>query len=88
MPLKPTKYVNGRMWPPGQSGNPNGRPVGRGLVSPYAQRANSMITSVAPSAAFLIGGPMQASTCSLVRSGLWNIEISKVTADISRVTRR
>ena len=29
MPLEPTKHVNGRMWPPGVSGNPNGRPVGR-----------------------------------------------------------
>ena len=28
MPLEPTKHVNGRMWPPGISGNPNGRPVG------------------------------------------------------------
>jgi hypothetical protein len=28
MALEPTKHVNGRMWPPGQSGNPNGRPVG------------------------------------------------------------
>jgi hypothetical protein len=28
MPLEPTKQVNGRMWQPGQSGNPNGRPVG------------------------------------------------------------
>ena len=28
MPLEPTKHVNGRMWQPGQSGNPNGRPVG------------------------------------------------------------
>jgi Family of unknown function (DUF5681) len=27
MRLEPTKQVNGRMWPPGQSGNPNGRPV-------------------------------------------------------------
>ena len=26
MPLEPTKQVNGRMWQPGQSGNPNGRP--------------------------------------------------------------
>ena len=25
MPLEPTKHVNGRMWPPGVSGNPNGR---------------------------------------------------------------
>jgi hypothetical protein len=25
---EPTKHVNGRMWQPGQSGNPNGRPVG------------------------------------------------------------
>jgi hypothetical protein len=28
MALEPTKHVNGRMWPPGISGNPNGRPVG------------------------------------------------------------
>ena len=28
MGLEPTKHVNGRMWQPGQSGNPNGRPVG------------------------------------------------------------
>jgi hypothetical protein len=28
MALDPTKHVNGRMWQPGQSGNPNGRPVG------------------------------------------------------------
>jgi hypothetical protein len=28
MGLEPTKHVNGRMWQPGQSGDPNGRPVG------------------------------------------------------------
>src|SRR5262249_14379973 len=28
MALEPTKHVNGRMWQPGQSRNPNGRPVG------------------------------------------------------------
>jgi hypothetical protein len=28
MPLEPTKHVNGRMWPPCVSCNPNGRPVG------------------------------------------------------------
>ena len=28
MALEPSKHVNGRMWPPGVSGNPNGRPVG------------------------------------------------------------
>ena len=28
MALEPTKHVNGRLWPPGVSGNPNGRPVG------------------------------------------------------------
>jgi hypothetical protein len=28
MALEPTKHVNGLMWQPGQSGNPNGRPVG------------------------------------------------------------
>jgi hypothetical protein len=32
MPLEPTKYVNGRMWQPGQSGNPNGRPLGSRTV--------------------------------------------------------
>src|SRR5262252_4029014 len=28
MALERTKHVNGRLWQPGQSGNPNGRPVG------------------------------------------------------------
>ena len=28
MALEPSKHVNGRRWSPGQSGNPNGRPVG------------------------------------------------------------
>ena len=32
MPLELTKHVNGRMWQPGQSGNPNGRPVGSRTV--------------------------------------------------------
>ena len=32
MRLQPTKHVNGRMWQPGQSGNPNGRPVGSRTV--------------------------------------------------------
>src|SRR5262249_27708375 len=32
MPLELTKHVNGRMWPPGVSGNPNGRPVGSRTV--------------------------------------------------------
>jgi hypothetical protein len=32
MALEPTKPVNGRMWPPGISGNPNGRPVGSRTV--------------------------------------------------------
>jgi len=32
MPLEPTKHVNGRMWQPGQSGNPNGRPLGSRTV--------------------------------------------------------
>ena len=27
MAFEPSKHVNGRMWPPGVSGNPNGRPV-------------------------------------------------------------
>src|SRR5215469_5311155 len=32
MTLEPIKHVNGRMWPPGVSGNPNGRPVGSRAV--------------------------------------------------------
>jgi len=32
MALEPTKHVNGRMSQPGQSGNPNGRPVGSRTV--------------------------------------------------------
>src|SRR5215471_6777200 len=36
MALEPTKHVNGRMWPPGVSGNPNGRPVGSRTV--FSQR--------------------------------------------------
>src|SRR5262249_51690061 len=34
MDLEPAKRVNGRMWQPGQSGNPLGRPIGaRGRFS-------------------------------------------------------
>ena len=32
MALEPSKHVNGRMWSPGVSGNPNGRPVGSRTV--------------------------------------------------------
>src|SRR4029077_14304127 len=32
MALEPSKHMNGRMWPPGVSGNPNGRPVGSRTV--------------------------------------------------------
>ena len=32
MALVPTKQVNGRLWQPGQSGNPNGRPAGSRTV--------------------------------------------------------
>ena len=32
MDAAPTKHVNGRMWQPGQSGNPNGRPLGSQTV--------------------------------------------------------
>ena len=28
LPSEPTRHLSGRMWQPGQSGNPNGRPVG------------------------------------------------------------
>ena len=32
MPLEPTKHANGRLWQSGQSGNPNGRPLGSRTV--------------------------------------------------------
>ena len=32
MAFEPSKHVNGRMWPPGVSGNPNGRPLGSRTV--------------------------------------------------------
>jgi hypothetical protein len=32
LPSEPTRPVNGRMWQPGQSGNPNGRPAGSRTV--------------------------------------------------------
>jgi hypothetical protein len=32
MPLESSKHVNGRIWQPGQPGNPNGRPVGSRTV--------------------------------------------------------
>jgi hypothetical protein len=51
MALEPTKHVNGRMWPPGVSGNPNGRPVGvapvfsqsflKDLASVWAERGRA-----------------------------------------------
>ena len=35
LPSEPTKHVNGRIWQSGQSGNPNGRPLGSRTV--YSQ---------------------------------------------------
>ena len=32
MAFEPSKHVNGRMWPPGVLGNPNGRPIGSRTV--------------------------------------------------------
>ena len=32
MALEPTKHVNGRIWPPGVSGNPDGSPLGSRTV--------------------------------------------------------
>src|SRR5262245_4613309 len=57
MALEPTKHVNGRMWPPGVSGNPNGRPVGsrnvfshgflKDLASVWAERGRAAIERTA-----------------------------------------
>jgi hypothetical protein len=51
MALEPSKHVNGRMWPSGISGNPNGRPVGsrtvfsqgflKDLASVWAERSRA-----------------------------------------------
>ena len=43
MAFEPSKHVNGRMWPPGVSGNPNGRPVGsRTVFSPKLSERPSL----------------------------------------------
>ena len=57
MALEPTKHVNGRMWPPGFSGNPNGRPVGsrtvfsrgflKDLASVWAERGRAAMEKTA-----------------------------------------
>src|SRR6516225_2253743 len=57
MALEPTKPVNGRMWPPGVSGNPNGRPVGsrtvfsqsflKDLASVWAEHARAAMEKTA-----------------------------------------
>ena len=57
MALEPTKHVNGRMWPPGVSGNPNGRPVGsrtvfsqsflKDLASVWAERGRAAMENTA-----------------------------------------
>jgi hypothetical protein len=57
MALEPTKHVNGRMWPPGVSGNPNGRPVGsrtvfsqgflKDLASVWAERGRAAMEKTA-----------------------------------------
>ena len=57
MALEPTKHVNGRMWPPGISGNPNGRPVGsrtvfsqgflKDLASVWAERGRAAMEKTA-----------------------------------------
>ena len=53
MALEPIKHMNGRMWPPGVSGNPNGRPVGsrtvfsqgflKDLASVWAERGRACV---------------------------------------------
>src|ERR1700734_3564023 len=57
MAFKPSKHVNGRMWPPGVSGNPNGRPVGsrtvfsqsllKDLASVWAERGRAAMEKTA-----------------------------------------
>ena len=57
MALEPIKHVNGRMWPPGISGNPNGRPIGsrpvfsqgflKDLASVWAERGRAAMEKTA-----------------------------------------
>ena len=57
MAFEPSKHVNGRMWPPGVSGNPNGRPVGsrtvfsqsflKDLASVWAERGRAAMEKTA-----------------------------------------
>ena len=57
MALEPSQHVNGRMWPPGVSGNPNGRPVGsrtvfsqgflKDLASVWAERGRAAMEKTA-----------------------------------------
>ena len=57
MALEPIKHVNGRMWPRGVSGNPNGRPVGsrtvfsqgflKDLASVWAERGRAAMEKTA-----------------------------------------
>jgi hypothetical protein len=64
MALEPTKHVNGRMWPPGVSGNPNGRPVGsrtvfsqsflKDLASVWAERGRAAMEKIDVDADFRI----------------------------------
>ena len=78
MALEPTKHVNGRMWPPGVSGNPNGRPVGsrtvfsqsflKDLASVWAERGRAAWKtrrSISPASSLQL-----APDCPTVLSGL------------------
>jgi hypothetical protein len=57
MAFEPSKHVNGRMWPPGVSGNPNGRPIGsrtvfsqsflKDLASVWAERGRAAMEKTA-----------------------------------------
>src|SRR5262249_7089105 len=61
---EPTKHVNGRMWPAGVSGNPNGRPVGsrtvfsqgflKDLASVWAERGRAAMENGDRSAGRLV----------------------------------
>ena len=76
MVFEPSKHVNGRMWPPGVSGNPNGRPVGsrtvfsqsflKDLASVWAERGRAAMEKTCK---LCSPGAVGLTACSLGGSG-------------------